>query len=104
MTTTACTGASSAAQVPADLSGEGSILTHHEIKHPWFNQLSPFVHYRTSPVFMVPAHLTLGQLSKIMLESTVSFKTPVHGPHHSNDESLDSIYQVMSEDRKAFEL
>ena len=30
-----------------------------EVKHPWYNSLVPFVNYRTNPVFMVPAHLTL---------------------------------------------
>jgi hypothetical protein len=51
------------------------IPINQEIKHPWFNQLSPFVNYRTNPVFMIPAHLSLSQLSKIMLESNVFFKT-----------------------------
>jgi hypothetical protein len=31
-----------------------------DFKHAWHSSLSPFVHFRTNPVFMVPSHLTLG--------------------------------------------
>jgi hypothetical protein len=52
---------------------------------------------------MVPAHLTLSQLSKIMLDSSVSFKIR-YGHTPASTETLDSLYSKMSDDRKGFEL
>lgn len=62
------------------------------IKHAWYNNLSPFIHYRTNPVFMVPAHLSLSQLSKIMLESTVSFKMRAALQIHSQSETIETLF------------
>ncbi len=65
------TGHKLASSLSDDFNEEAPVQT---VKHAWYNNLSPFIHYRTNPVFMVPAHLSLSQLSKIMLESSVSFK------------------------------
>lgn len=70
-----------------------------DFKHAWHNNLSPFVHYRTNPVFMVPSHLTLTQLSKILLESNVTFKPRVVSITGPND-TLESLYtQMLANDR-----
>ena len=53
---------------------------------------------------MVPTHLTLPQLSKILLESNVTFK-PRFSSHHSQPkESLAELYGEFSEDLKTKEL
>jgi hypothetical protein len=53
---------------------DGTVSVDNNIKHPWFNPLSPYIHYRTNPVFMVPSHHTLSQLALILLDSPFSFK------------------------------
>ena len=65
-----------------------------DIKHAWYNNLSPFIHYRTNPVFMVPAHLTLTQLSKIMLDSNVSFKARAI-QNATQSDTLETMYSQM---------
>lgn len=77
-----------------------------ELKHPWYNPVTPFVHYRTNPVFMVPAHLTLQQLSKIMLESSVTFKlrSAALPLAQQQSETLEQLFSKSAEDRKGFEL
>ena len=70
-----------------------------EFKHPWYNELSPYVNFRTNPVFMVPAHLTLSQLSKILLESNVSFKPRFSSHHLLSSESLLDLYKSFTSDQ-----
>ena len=77
-----------------------------ELKHPWYNPVTPFVHYRTNPVFMVPAHLTLQQLSKIMLESSVTFKlrSAALPLAQQQSETLEQLFTKSADNREGFEL
>lgn len=50
------TGHQLASSLSNDFNEEAPVQT---VKHAWYNNLSPFIHYRTNPVFMVPAHLSL---------------------------------------------
>lgn len=108
------TAASAAGPQPSKIV-TGASQAHHfdtsmslsEIKHPWFNSLSPFIHYRTNPVFMVPAHLNLKQLSQILLESTVSFKTRLVGGQvqtPSFEENVESLFNQLTKDHSRYEL
>jgi hypothetical protein len=51
------------AKIPQKVGDSGDVLMQsvytHDIKHPWYNQLNPYLNYRTNPIFMVPEHLTL---------------------------------------------
>eukprot|EP00347_Sterkiella_histriomuscorum_P017580 403348792 len=75
-----------------------------EVKHPWYNMLNPYVNFRSNPVFMVPSHLTMNQLSKIMLQSSVTFKVRVGQNHHAQaQESLEELYQQILENQRVYE-
>lgn len=52
---------------------------------------------------MVPAHLSLSQLSKIMLKSTVSFKNRAALQIHNQSETIETLFLKSSEDKTSFE-
>lgn len=73
--------------------------SYDTIKHPWLNVLSPFQLYRTNPVFMVPSHLTLQQLSKILLDTPlVSFKARALQLTPKAEMTVQQLYNQLGED------
>jgi hypothetical protein len=48
-----------------------SQLSTSENKHPWAQNGSPYGIFRSSPVYMVPAHLTVQNASKIILKREI---------------------------------
>jgi hypothetical protein len=76
----------------------------YDLKHPWFNKLSPFIHYRTNPVFMAPAHLTLSQLSKILLDSSVHFKArALPSTSAQSNDTLEYLMKQLESDQRVRE-
>lgn len=40
-------------------------------EHPWIDNLSPFNHFRSQSVFMVPGHIHIKTIAKILLKQGV---------------------------------
>jgi hypothetical protein len=40
-------------------------------EHPWIDNLSPFNPFRSQPVFMVPSHIHIKTIAKILLKQGV---------------------------------
>ena len=62
-----------------------SILSNESCKHPWVKKMSPYNLFRARPVFMAPSHLTIEELSKIMLSQSVSLTIPSCQALDNND-------------------
>lgn len=53
---------------------------------------------------MIPSHLTLNQVSKIMLDSNVAFKLRYDSSQTSQKETLSEVYKQFSKERPLSEL
>lgn len=59
--------------------------------HPWIVQNNPFNLYRSRPVFMVPRHVTISQLSKVLLSTEMKLKV-VSSEKEIEGETLESVF------------
>jgi hypothetical protein len=84
--------------------GSKSYLETGDFKHPWFNETYPFNNFRTNPVFMIPAHLNLAEVSKIMLGSNVTFKVRFNNIITNGNDIIANYYELLQTKRKTCEL
>jgi hypothetical protein len=50
-------------------------LISKNTKHPWIDKLTPYNMFRSRPVFMVPSHIPIKTLSKVLLKQVVPLTT-----------------------------
>ena len=88
-------GPSRSSEIDAEQTRLTSLTT--ECKHPWVSSASPFNLFRSSPVYMVPAHLQIRTAAQILLkregEAGISAAFASSPIADLEDQTVEQVYQ-----------
>jgi len=66
--------------------------------HPWIDNLTPFNLFRSRPVFMVPSHIQVKTMAKILLKQGVALSTAAVTDGDLGEMTLEDVYAKFAND------
>lgn len=94
-----------ASELDSELTRLTSLAT--ECKHPWVSQTSPFNLFRSTPVYMVPAHLSIKTVGQILLkregEAGLSASFGSSPIADLTEKTVEEVYELFLEDQSCAE-
>lgn len=66
--------------------------------HPWIDNLTPYNLYRSRPVFMVPSHIQVKTLAKILLKQGVVLSASAVSDDDINELTVEAVYAKFASD------